>query len=522
MQTQVTFIADRRLQVFALTITAIFLLGFVFSPLGVWTGAILGAWFIGTQRPWRGLILLAGINVALGLFGIWRAFQQNGVRYAGWTVLAILVSTLPFFLYRLATQRRPGFLASLSLPLWGVVLLDVEHRFMPARISNLYSLAQSQAGFPPFARLAAALGPGAILFSVFWFAAVMVWMWNHEFRARKIAVGTSIFGTVCVLSGAYGLFARMPASFSLQSPSTFPSICLVGGLILSVWSFVLPSVRYEAWANKTATVALLQSPFTGNPLHVVKEGDREILVSSYGERFPIRDGIPVFVDPEKLTGANQKYNHLYETIGGFYDDSQRVGCAWQGFHTREYYQTYLSWLEIKSGDLVLETSVGTGLNFKYLPRGVRLFGLDLSAEMLANCQANLRRWELDADLFLGNAEELPFADDSFDVVFHVGGINFFNDRAKAIREMIRVAKPGTRILIADETEKHVQDTYQKIPITRGYFKDRQEAVSAPVDLVPPEMQEIHLEFLRDGRFYTLTFRKPAAAATDLSNTKSAA
>ncbi len=108
-------------------------------------------------------------------------------------------------------------------------------------------------------------------------------------------------------------------------------------------------------------------------------------------------------------------------------------------------------LEVKPGDSVLETSVGTGRNFKYLPRGVKLSGLDLSPEMLANCQVNLRRWGMDADLFLGNAETLPFVDDSFDVVFHVGGINFFNDRAKAIREMIRVARPGSLLLIAAHT-----------------------------------------------------------------------
>jgi len=46
-----------------------------------------------------------------------------------------------------------------------------------------------------------------------------------------------------------------------------------------------------------------------------------------GERFPIRDGIPVFLTPEDLTGSNRKYNHLYETIAGFYDDTQRVVCA---------------------------------------------------------------------------------------------------------------------------------------------------------------------------------------------------
>jgi ubiquinone/menaquinone biosynthesis C-methylase UbiE len=173
--------------------------------------------------------------------------------------------------------------------------------------------------------------------------------------------------------------------------------------------------------------------------------------------------------------------------------------------------SYMSLLEVKAGDSVLETSVGTGLNFKYLPAGVSLTGIDLSPEMLTNCQANLRRRGLQSDLFLGNAECLPFADSSFDVVFHVGGINFFNDRAKAIREMIRVAKPGSRILVADETEEHVKAMYERGPITSGYFKDRKEPVTAPIDLVPPEMLETHLELLKPmgkNRFYALTFRKP--------------
>jgi ubiquinone/menaquinone biosynthesis C-methylase UbiE len=154
--------------------------------------------------------------------------------------------------------------------------------------------------------------------------------------------------------------------------------------------------------------------------------------------------------------------------------------------------------------------VGTGLNFKYLPRGIKRTGLDLSAEMLVNCQTNLRRWEMDADLFLGNAESLPFTDASFDVVFHTGGINFFSDRAKAIREMIRVAKPGSLMLIADETEEHVKRAYEQGPITSGYFKHRNEAVTAPIDLVPAEMREIRLESIWSGRFYALTFRTPAA------------
>ena len=55
-----------------------------------------------------------------------------------------------------------------------------------------------------------------------------------------------------------------------------------------------------------------------------------------------------------------------------------------------------------------------------------------------------------ADLFLGFAEQLPFEGDTFDVVFHTGSINVFEDRRRAIEEMVRVAKPGTRIVISDE------------------------------------------------------------------------
>ena len=92
---------------------------------------------------------------------------------------------------------------------------------------------------------------------------------------------------------------------------------------------------------------------------------------------------------------------------------------------------------------------------------------------------------------------------------HVGGINFFNDREKAIREMIRVARPGSLLLIADETEDYVKQVYEKQP--GGLFKNRKQPVRPPIDLVPAEMREVHLELLMDGLFYALTFRKPLEA-----------
>ena len=51
--------------------------------------------------------------------------------------------------------------------------------------------------------------------------------------------------------------------------------------------------------------------------------------------------------------------------------------------------------------------------------------------------------------------------------------------------------------------------YENSPFTGFLYNNRKAPVTVPIDLVPPEMQEIHLEMLKDGQFYAITFRKPA-------------
>jgi ubiquinone/menaquinone biosynthesis C-methylase UbiE len=115
---------------------------------------------------------------------------------------------------------------------------------------------------------------------------------------------------------------------------------------------------------------------------------------------------------------------------------------------------------------------------------------------------------LGVDLFLGNAEQLPFQDEAFESVFHVGGINFFNDKKSAIDEMIRVAKPGARIMIADETEKGAQGYEKLIPTFKKSFDGKRDEIKAPIDLVPPEMVEQRVFDAWKGWFYCIEFRKP--------------
>jgi ubiquinone/menaquinone biosynthesis C-methylase UbiE len=297
----------------------------------------------------------------------------------------------------------------------------------------------------------------------------------------------------------------MISGFVLLSKEVFFLECLIFGVVLFIPSLIDYFKRHKLWIK---SLDIVQSPYTGESLSVKKEFGRYFLISKTGEKFSIVNGIPVIVKSGYIEGLNKKYNRLYEIIGGFYDDTQRYVCNLRGVKMEHYHHNYLKYLDIKSGDFVLETSVGTGLNFKSLPSNINLFGLDLSMEMLINCQSNLKNWNINAELILGNAEELPFADNVFDTVYHVGGINFFSNRKKAIQEMIRVAKPGSLIMIADETEEYVKKTYEKIPITSRFFKNRKEKVAVPLDLVPGEMIDIHFEYLFKGGFYVITFRKP--------------
>jgi ubiquinone/menaquinone biosynthesis C-methylase UbiE len=503
-------------QVLSWGVLAIFVAGFFWSPVGVWTGPVLAAWFIGTQRVRRGFVWMMGFTLVPMSIGNWRSVALHGAtagwESVGWMLTASLIVVTPFTFYRvtrahLAGLLTTGLLETLALPVAGAAMKMAALAWMPAQVAGLAYHGGPLT--PLLTELKAEFGAVAVTFTVLWFAAIVVWMWNREFKGVRFGMGIGGFALVYFGVTWYG--AIRTRSGAAGNSTALGWICLSGVAVLGAWALVDGLRSRRNWSDRPETIALLRSPGSGSALLLEKERGGEALVSASGERFPIRGGVPDFRTPEDLSGANGKYNHLYETIGGFYDDTQRVATALAGMDRDQYVMSYLGRLEVNPGDKVLETSAGTGLNFKYLPRGIRRYGLDLAWDMLANCQENFRRWGMEGELFLGNAERLPFADESFDVVFHTGGINFFSDRGTAIREMIRVAKPGSLILIADETEEHVKGAYENIPYTREFYKERKEAVSAPVDLVPAEMEEVRVETVWKGRFYALTFRKPRAS-----------
>jgi ubiquinone/menaquinone biosynthesis C-methylase UbiE len=246
----------------------------------------------------------------------------------------------------------------------------------------------------------------------------------------------------------------------------------------------------------------------------VDEG--ELSCSHCERRFLIRNGIPLFIEPQDLEGLNRRFARSYNWFSHTYDLFTKMAFLPFGGDRRAR-KVILDRLELNGGR-VLEVSIGSGANLPYLfesPDVGEVYGLDISGGQLARCSSLVTRRGWLVDLFLGTAEALPFKARSFDSILHIGGINFFSNKKRAIDEMIRVARPGSKIVIADESE-HVARFMSRIPGFSGSHKDKKPDVTVPIDLVPDTMEGRRVDGIwkMHGQYhgYCLEFRKPANPA----------
>jgi ubiquinone/menaquinone biosynthesis C-methylase UbiE len=119
-----------------------------------------------------------------------------------------------------------------------------------------------------------------------------------------------------------------------------------------------------------------------------------------------------------------------------------IGTAWA--------TALLDAAELRPGDRVLDVACGTGVVTRAAAElvgpGGAVAGLDVNPAMLA--VARSVPWSAEIEWHEADAESLPLADASFDVVVSSLGLQFVPDRAAALREMRRVLVPGGRLAIA--------------------------------------------------------------------------
>ena len=107
------------------------------------------------------------------------------------------------------------------------------------------------------------------------------------------------------------------------------------------------------------------------------------------------------------------------------------------------------WACSQAAGEVLEVAVGTGLNLPHYPEGVTVAGLDISEQMLGLARTRAQELGRDVTLQQGTAHALPFPDAAFDTVVCTLGLCAIPDHEAALDEMVRVLRPGGRLILVD-------------------------------------------------------------------------
>jgi demethylmenaquinone methyltransferase / 2-methoxy-6-polyprenyl-1,4-benzoquinol methylase len=103
-------------------------------------------------------------------------------------------------------------------------------------------------------------------------------------------------------------------------------------------------------------------------------------------------------------------------------------------------------IDPQPGERVLDLAAGTGTSSAAIAKkGAQVTALDLSAGMIEVG----RERHPDIEFVEGDAEHLPFDDETFDAVTISFGLRNVNDPMAALSEMIRVLKPGGRVVICE-------------------------------------------------------------------------
>ncbi len=136
-----------------------------------------------------------------------------------------------------------------------------------------------------------------------------------------------------------------------------------------------------------------------------------------------------------------------ELFGGLPDHYDRLSAALSFGQDPRWRRALVDAVAPKAGEKILDVATGTGMVAAELRRRAdcSVVGLDQSPEMLAAARARFAGETDRVELVEGHAEELPFADASFDVVTFTYLLRYVDDPPATLRELARVVRPGGRM-----------------------------------------------------------------------------
>ena len=162
-------------------------------------------------------------------------------------------------------------------------------------------------------------------------------------------------------------------------------------------------------------------------------------------------------------GKKEQVAQMFDTISGNYDGLNRVISFGIDIKWRNKVLKMVS--AIRPNE-VLDIATGTGdlaILMAQTTAG-RIVGLDISAGMLEVGRKKVAAKNLQnkIELVLGDSENMPFADGSFDAITVAFGVRNFENLEKGLQEILRVLKPGGLFVILETSNP------TKFPFKQGY------------------------------------------------------
>jgi SAM-dependent methyltransferase len=158
----------------------------------------------------------------------------------------------------------------------------------------------------------------------------------------------------------------------------------------------------------------------------------------------------------------------------------------------------LAYAAVQPGETVLDLGSGAGIDVFLAARetgpGGRVIGVDMTAAMIAKARDNARKvGATNVEFRLGEIEHLPLADASVDVVISNCVINLSPEKPQVFQEVLRVLKPGGRMLVSD------------LVLTRPLAPEQQRSIDCYVGCVAGASQkQEYLDLMTSAGFDQVT------------------
>lgn len=134
-------------------------------------------------------------------------------------------------------------------------------------------------------------------------------------------------------------------------------------------------------------------------------------------------------------------------------DANRVNMLtgispWRKYRDLRRFQVIFNYFPRRDGIAVLDVGSGDGRFLEMgVTRGFKMFGLEISKKRVARAKKFLKSHGVQADVFVGDINKLPFKKGAFDVVVASEVVEHTLDPGRAVLELARVAKPGGTIIV---------------------------------------------------------------------------